>query len=267
MAKFRRKFTRKKRFGKKRSFRKKRGGKGLARIVKKLVRRQMETKTFQEYQNTTKVYASNHASYAASVIPVTPFGTYVDIQQGLGQGGRIGNRIDLVSLRFSGILTPRPYNATFNTAPSPKNVIMWVFGDKDIPTNLPTQGTDFLQLGNGSQGLTNTLTDMMAPVNLDRYRLWKRKVLKVGFASYGGTGVNAGYQSYTNNDYHLNRRVSLNVMPYAIKKVHYDDNDVNPMTRGVFVIFQVLNADGTSAGATNEAMDLTYTISAKYKDA
>lgn len=44
-------------------------------------------------------------------------------------------------------------------------------------------------MGGSSTGLSNTLTDTIAPVNNDDYRLLFRKVYKIGFVDNFGIGV------------------------------------------------------------------------------
>lgn len=246
----------------------KRRGPGLKRVVKTLIRRSQETKHFQFYDSNNAIYVSSHASYAGSVIPLTPYNGYLAIQQGTGQGGRIGNVINMTRLNFQFILNPNPYAVGTNGVPQPRDIILWIFSDKLNPTSLPVQGADFLQLGNTSQGLTNTITDEMAPWNSDAYLVHKRIRYKLGYSEYtAGTGAAANSGFYANNDYKISVKRSINILKYAVKRVKYNDNSSTPTTRGVYAIFQAVANDGQQIANTGIPAAYGFILDCKYKDA
>lgn len=252
------------RFAKKRAPKSK---KALTKLVRSVVRRQTETKTVQIYDAQNSVYPSNSAGYAASIIPLTPFAGYLAITQGTGQGQRIGNTIQLMQVKLSFVLTPNAYDVVTNATPTPIDVIMWMFYDKENPAALPVQGADFLQFGNTSAPLLNTLTDEMAPVNTDRYVLIKRRVFKVGYAVAGGTGINVARQSFANNDYKFAVKRSYNITKHCIKRVKFNDNNATPSTRGVYCIFQAVRPDGNTIAATQIPCNVGVIMTCSYKDA
>lgn len=263
-----RKFTRKKRvFKRKRSFRKRKGLGGLKKLVKKAIWRSQETKTCQVYGSSRVIYNSTHGSYAGSVFPVSPFAGFGSVTQGTGQGQRIGNRIKLTGASLKFVITPLNYNGVTNTTPQPIDVILWMFYDKEVPSQLPVQGNDFLQLGGAAQALTGTVMDEIAPVNTDQYVLAMRKVYKVGYAVDAGTGAVAGSQNYANNDYKFAVKRSVNLLKHLIKTVKYDDNNATPTTRGMYCIFEAVKPTGSATAALLEPAMVSIMMDYKYKDA
>ena len=243
----------------------------VTKTVKKYVARQIarniENKTYSMYFPTQPVYPSNHANFQAQINPLTPYASYMNIVQGTSQGTRIGNEIKIKKLVFNFVLSPTSYDTVANNQPSPSEVILWIFYDKLNDTQIPTIGNDFLQLGGSAVALTNTLMDVGAPVNTDRYRVLSRRVYKVGFSAYSGTGTLPIYQSFTNNDYKLNVRKSINLMPYIVKNVKFNDNNATPTTRGLFYVFQAVRAAGGPYGNTYMPVNAAVTVDMQYEDA
>jgi len=236
-------------------------------IVKKAIARNVENKTNNYLSTGTSIYPSNSASFLSSIIPLSPYPAFIDIDQGPAQGERIGNKIKIKSLRLKGVMYPRGYSATNNLTPQPVQVIFWLLYDKQNSTIIPAPGADFLQFGNASIALQNDLVDCWAPVNTDRYRVLKKKVFKLGFADYSGTGTNVVSQSYTNNDFSLNKTFSINLTDYVIENVKFNDNNTSPTTRGLFWMFTAVNALGTNMSATTIPASMQWNLSCDYEDA
>lgn len=252
---------------------KKKGRASVPKLVKEFVKasisRKQENKTQEFYDASVALSRYGHANFIATNIrPVSPFGSNLSIIQGTSQGARIGNQITCKRLMFRGTIIPNTYNVTTNPVPKPQMVVMWILYDREVPTTDPVIGTDFLQLGGSTQALTNTLTDVTAPLNNDRYRLLTKRVFKVGYASYGGTGTQAAAQSFTNNDYKLNCMFRINLTKYMIKKIKFNDNNATPTSRGLFYVIQPVNADGSlGTAATDIPCYLSYTLEIDYEDA
>lgn len=240
----------------------------FARNVRRVLHREMEKKTSQYRQVDKALYGYNATgtAWADSIFPVTPFGASLIINQGVGDGGRVGNRIKITHLRFKGVVVPLAYNATSNVTPEPQYVKMWLFYDKENPTILPTPGSDFLQDGSTSTALTGTVSDVFAPVNSDRWVVKHEQVFKLGFAGYSGTGVNAGFQSFANNDFSLACEFDIDVMPMIPKTYIYDDNSAIPETRGLFCAMEVVNCYGSQNGAATIKAEMHWQLDMKYTD-
>jgi len=211
-------------------------------IVKRAVARNIENKTYSTYFSNQPIYPSTHVNFQSSINPVSPFSGYMNIVQGITQGTRIGNTIKIKALNFKYVLCPTPYNPVTNSQPSPTEVILWIFYDKSNPVNLPTMGSDFLQLGGSATPLQNSLIDCTAPINTDRYKVVYRKIHKLGYSTFSGSGGNPSAGNYANNDYKISIKGSVNLMPYIVKNVKFNDNNPTPTTRGLFAVFQAVRS-------------------------
>lgn len=238
-------------------------------MIKRELSRNIENKTFQYLGTGHDILPCTSPGFDGQIIPVAPSATYLQIQQGLGQGSRIGNKIKIKNLKMDGVLFPLGYNAVSNLTPAPIQVKMWVFYDKEEPNALPTpQGSaDFLQFGSSALALQNELFDHTMPVNLDRYRVLTTRTYKLGYASYGGTGAQPQQGNFANNDFKLNCRVRVNLTKYAIKTVLFRDNNSNPTTRGLYVMFEPVYANGNPIGSTQIPARFEYMLTVDYEDA
>jgi len=246
----------------------------VKKMIKREIARNIENKTFQVFDdNFDIVPSSNAAAFDSQVIPVTPYnGAYLTIAQGLGQGQRIGNRIKVKKLTFDAIIYPKAYNASTNPTPAPCQIKFWFFYDKEEPQSIPTPQAsgDFLQFGSTALPLGNRLFDHMAPVNTDRYRVLTTRTVKVGYAEYGGTGATGSLPTQgnlSNNDFKLNARIHVDLMPYIVKDVVFRDTATAPTTRGVYMMAQPVLANGAAMAATVIPAEMNFMQSITYEDA
>lgn len=239
----------------------------VAKTVRKVLEQQAEKKKSQYTETDKLLYAYNAgAPWTSGIFPVTPYGASLQISQGVGDGGRVGNRIKISKLRFKGMIVPTGYNATSNSAPEPQFVKMWLLYDKEAPNTIPAPGTDFLQAASSSNALTGTASDMFARVNTDRWVVKYEKVFKMGFATYGGTGTSPAFQSLTNNDFKLSNEFDIDLMPYIAKHVTYDDNTSIPETRGLFCVMEVVNIYGNTNPAASIKAEMHFQLDMEYTD-
>lgn len=238
----------------------------LAKTVRRIIQQQAEKKRVQFTQEDKLLYAYNSASWGASIFPVTPYGASLTVNQGVGDGSRVGNRIKLAKLRFKGMVVPTGYNATTNPNPVPVVVKMWLLYDKENPNIISVPGSDFLQNGNSSSPLSGTIPDAFATVNSDRWVVKAEKTFKLGFAAYGGTGTQPAFQSTTNNDFKLMHEFDMDVLPLVPKTVVYDDNTSIPETRGLFCVIEVLNIFGSQLPVAGALAEMHYQLEMEYTD-
>lgn len=238
-------------------------------IVKREIARNIENKVIEAYYDGNALYTYGHANWVTqNVFPVCPYATVMSIAQGANQQQRIGNQIKTKKLIFSGCLFPNFYNVTTNPIPKPLEVVMWIIYDREAPSIDPVPGTDFIQLGSTTSALVGNLSDILCDVNNDRYRLVARKVLKLGYANYGGTGTQVAGQAFANNDFKLNQRFRFDLTKHYPKIVKYNDNYTSPTSRGLFCVIQPVPADGTVATpATALPCYISYALSYQYEDA
>lgn len=238
-------------------------------IVKKAIAANVENKTDQFFSPTSNIYVSTSGSFVSSIIPCSPYTGYLSILQSGAQGGRIGNRIKIKNLAIKGTIFPTQYNGTTNLIPQPVQVILWFFYKRDNPRTIPTTMTGFLQDGDTARDLDNNLTDVWSRVNGDVYRLLTKRVFKLGYSNYttSSAGVQAGSNSFTNNDFKLNCNFKVNLTKYAVKNVKFNDSTTQPFTRGIYCLPQVVAASGGQLPSSQIMAQMAYELSISYEDA
>lgn len=243
--------------------------------VKKMVRRELarniENKHSQAVNlNTNLLGCANPAFASNNILCLSPNSTMNPIAQSVGVNGRTGNRIKIKNLTFKGVIWPLPYSASLNAFPRPQQVKLFIFSVKDQPTTFPTitdAAGSFFEFGNGTSNLYDDLVSDIAKVNTDKYTLHTTRTFKVGYAASEGTGVSLGQQAYTNNDFKLNCKFSINITKYCVKNVIYRDNNSDPSTRSVFAMFVPMDADGGSIGPSAYRAAMSYYVDLNYEDA
>ena len=95
-----------------------------------------------------------------------------------------------------------------------------------------------------------------------------KRVHKVGYNEFsGGSGTNPAAGYYSNNDYKMNVTGSINLMPYIIKNVKFNDAAATPTTRGLFIVFQAVKATVGSYASTQVPCMAVVTSDMEYEDA
>lgn len=237
-------------------------------VVKKQISRNIETKTTMCFLQDQAIYSSSNTSFFINPIPMTPYASgFNPIVQGTGQGDRIGNQITLTKLRFKGNIYPAAYNAISNGTPQPSYVIFWFYKYRATPTITQVPDNEFLQYGNTSRGLSNSLTDRWAPINKDKVILLGRKVYKVGFASFNqSTGSLGNLGNVANNDFKLVADFSIDLLKWAPKKVTYNDNSSTPTSDVICCMPQAVASVG-NYNSSSIPVFMDYIIECEYKDA
>lgn len=260
-------YGKKKRTYKRKSYAPKR--KALKRVIRKEITRAAEKKTIQAFNYGRTIYVSGSANFPQNVIDLGPSSSMV-INQGTGQGSRIGNKIQTQSLKMRGTITPLCWNTTTNPNPRPLQVKMVFFYDKSDPNALPAVGTNFFQDGNSFKGFQDDLVDMWAPFNTDRYRICATRTFKLGYAAYGGTASSAAnqtaHQVFANNDFKYNCNFNIDLTKMYPKKVIYNDTGGSPTSRGLFVLFYFAAADGSFLTNTWEMCSAQWMQTYTYTD-
>lgn len=243
-------------------------GKSLKAMVDRAVNRTEEKKESNVYSfNTPLPSTGNGPAWTSSSISIAPSSTGFVIPQGTGQGNRIGNRITTKRAFVKGILHQNAYNASNNVQPVPVQIRMLIFKDKFNKSGQPSAvSLDLFQTGSTSIGPANDLADIILDVNKDRYQVYYDKVMKLGFAAYGGDGSLAIFQSFTNNDFSLNCEFKVDITNYLPKQIHYNDAGAAPMNDNLWMIFIPAIANGTALPATSTLLNMSWSASYEYTD-
>lgn len=242
--------------------------KNVKAIVKKAVVGNLEHKK-KEYSATRTIFPYLGAQ-DTNVFPLSPFASYLDIQQGTGDGARVGNQIKILKGTVTFTLWPFNYNVATNAVPIPQDVMFVIFYDKNDDTNIPTPSAngDFYQNNNTTAGFSGNLTDLTRWINLDRYTVVYKKLFKLGFAINQVNGADANNAQWSNNDYKLNvMNHTVDYTKHLIKHVKFNDNNSNPTTRGLFGMFITVPCNGAQFGSAQVPSTFTYQSRLIYTDA
>jgi len=260
----------KRRAVKRRPLRRRKAPVAIKKLVRREIARNVENKDTSKFNLSVPIRSVAHGSFASQVFQLNPSAAAMNINQGTGQGGRVGNVIKLKKLTLKGTIVPQPYSAGSNPTPQPVQVKVWIFYDKlATPHALlnPYAAGDFFQYGGSVANFQNDLADTWLPVNEDRYKVFATRTMKVGVANSNGTGASADSQFWTNNDFKLNSNFSFNLLPYAIKTQKYNDNTADPSCRGLYVMFVPSYAGGGPVDNAATVANVAYVINCEYEDA
>lgn len=266
MAVRRQKLTRRK-LHKKRNYNKKKAApKRLRKMIKRTVQRMAEKKQVDLYQAGRLLTQNGNPNWPIyNCFPVSPYVGYLTIQQGVSQSGRIGNKVAVSSLTIKGVIYASEYDIGANPTPKPKYVKLWLYSSKVSPVVIEVPDSSWFQLGGTTQGFTNSLTDMFAETNTDRWTVHKTRIFKVGFASYSGGGGTSASEFNANNDFKLSCPFSFNCTKMIPHIMTFDDNNASPTSRLLMCAIQPVNADGTTPSGAFP-LQMSYTNVIKFTD-
>lgn len=270
MPAFRRKSYKRRSVSRKRTYKRKSYAKRspMKKMVRREIRRAQETKTSEYYNAGLGLWSSVDGNFSSNnIFPVHVDGANLQVPQGTGQGGRIGNEITIKKLTFSGHIVPEIYNAVYNPTPAPVHVKMWIFYDKANNISIPAPITNFFQSGSASRGFQNDLMDHMSPPNADRYAVLATKTMKVGFADNTGTGSVGAQAYFANNDYKMTASFRFDLTKHIPKLCRFNDGTNTPTTRGLYCMIQPVYAIGTAIPAGIRTAVVQYVRTVDYTDA
>lgn len=264
---------------KRRIYRKSKSTKGMVRLIKKVMSRNIENKMRQN-GGIAQISPTTGAGFQTNdIIPLTPYyeaglsiAQNLDITQGTGVSNRCGNSIKTKSGYFRAVLYPAPYNATLNPNPRPVLVTQWIFKLKSGVTDstgsvLSVLINNWFKDQNSQIGLQNSLSDMVLKCNPDYINLLSRKVYKLGYAADAGTGAVPANQSYANNDYKHNHIIRMPMTKYLRKNIRYSDNNAQPLTATTWTVFTVAYADGSNMPSTHVPAYINWEYDYQFEDA
>lgn len=234
--------------------------------MKKEISRNVENKTVQTVNLNRALYSTPSTQFVTeNTFAVSPNAVTMPINQGTGQGARIGNRIKTKKLTFKGTIVPIGTSAT-NVSPRPIQARIMILYDKQDPNNVPNVSSNLYQLGGTESGPRNDLVDMWAPLNTDVYTVVAQRTIKLGFSQYDPSMASAsGY--WSNNDFKLNQNFSFNLTKHYLKSVKYNDNNSQPTTRGLYCSIVLAWADGSAIPAQTIPCGMQYVLDYTYEDA
>lgn len=242
--------------------------KPLKLAIQRVVARNEEKKTNNYYSIGNPMVGSSNSGWANGCIPVSPNATGFIINQGTGQGQRVGNQIKVKQMRLKIIFTARAYNLSTNPTPMPFQVRCLLLKDKLGPCATPTNLTsELFQSSSTSIGPLNDLVDMILPINKDRYQVYYDTTVKVGPQFYTGTGSAPDTGNGSSNDFMYNPELNIDCSKFLPSKIQFDDTSSNPTSHGLWLLMIPTNANGSPIGAGWVVGDYNYSAELDYTDA
>jgi hypothetical protein len=240
---------------------------GVKDYVKRAIHTTVENKCVQI--NASGPFGNVNESPDFNAYPMCPLTGFWTINQGVGQGARIGNIIKTRKVYLNYVLRPLPYSATTNPQPNPCEVQLMLGYVKNTPCFNPVSGDiSFLfQSGSSSAGPIGTLRDIVSVINKDYWVIKKRWTHKVGYAAMEGTGANPGNQFQANNDFKLNHVARIDITKHIPKTHVFNDGSSSTNTRNLFLMYYAVAADGGTYGANGQVANIEFWIDFHYEDA
>lgn len=229
----------------------------FARKVKTVVNKMAETKVVNTVYTSKAVYnVLNSANFQGSILIVGPGASspsMFQIAQGVGQGGRIGNKITTVKCMVRGDVRINTYTTnTNNYNPVPGYVTLWIvklkpFLDDDVATLKAVIDGSFFQSGSGSVAMSGTLADLYRQVNTQQITVLKRRTWKIG-TSYvpggaGGTNGDLSNQYWANNDFKQTSMFRMDITKCLPKTLLFNDTNDNFVNRHSYMFFTFVRTD------------------------
>lgn len=233
--------------------------------VKAVISKMAENKV-SNFKTTLNLRSYSTTAYDTTIVPCTPFTSFLSIPQGTAQGERVGNGLRVKKLKISGVLRALPYQGLNNVDPCPVYVKLVFATRKDAPMEIVSGLGDLLQFGGSAESPGTAVVNLTRPYNRDEWTIHTTRTFKVGFAVYEGTSQNLTAQSYANNDFKFNQIVSVDLTKYCVKNVKFDDNTVNPTTRNIVMYPLVYRADNLTALPADEMVAFDYNLDFEYED-
>jgi len=221
----------------------------FAKKVKQVINRMAEEKQAANFGGgqQIQVFDASSSPPQSSIIDITS--CLYSIGQGAGQGERIGNRISLCKFNFKGYITFNPSGSTV-----PLYVKMIVFKQK-LDGNSPDMSR-MLHNGNTDIAPTNTLRDILIPLNNDYYTIFATRTFKLSNTNITNNG---------NNDFSLTKFFNINMLKHC-KNVVYSDSLTDPTNKKFYVGFLAGFNDGTVVPVSTNIALLNFETIVKYRD-
>lgn len=256
----------------------------LRRPVRQAVQRQVlglaEKKT-QGYGGAVDVHATNGISWVSqNIIPLTPYSGYLQIQQGVKNGERLGNKVKLSKFKLRLSVLPRIYSATNNPCPRPVILKVWLVTMKEgAGTTKEDLGTiaasNWLQAASGLNiALSGSMIDLVYPYNTEALTIHKAWEFKIGrmTMTWGDTGgapagsQMAGNSYFANNDFKSYGHMSVDITKYLPKNWTWDENLTYYNGKPYYVVFDCVPADGVPLFDGESIVRVHYRLDCKYTD-
>lgn len=251
---------------------KKANNKVFATKVKNVVKKMAETKIATTVQYDEESIILPDITTSPPQAPTTIYDLteiWDTIEQGAGQGDRIGCKINPTKFTFKGYITlssDKPGDKV------PMVIRMLILRKKNTvdPDQYPSpyNVADLFQFGNTVIAPQNKILDSVRDINKNDWILYASRTFKMGGQTYDASGNALN----PNNGFVPMKKFSINLLKHCKKIVYQDDNPAsapNPVQNHRFImLFVGGRADGEPLTNTvfQSGFDFSGLIEGRYKD-
>jgi len=246
---------------------KKTAKKDKALATKAYVKRIIDSRIEDKEQNFDNVidFAGYFLNTSLDAVFLGPDPSSYLIAQGTGQGDRLGNVIKVKKCILKYYLTPIKQNDALNPLPVPQLVRVWIGNIRSNLAEIPNATTiaELYAGGNTSFPPNETVDDMMAPVNADKFIEKYTCVHKVGHAIY--SGALTPFSNFANNDFSESSFATVDCTKFFKSKLYFNDNNL-VTDSNLFMWMEAVNCDN-SQYLNGPTVKMVYNIQFVYEDA
>lgn len=247
----------------------------IKRVVRSVVSRQAEKKSVV-YSSTLSLgtLQPTTSSLIGNYIVITPsqssFG--YTIAKGTDDNQRIGNQINIKTLRHTFVCIVNPYNATTNTQQRPCYIRFYYFKSKwspvaDVATgNVCGTNANFFDNSSSDTGFSGALMDLTRKIQSQNYTYLCHRTFKIGNSQPPAAMATSSIQAnQTSNDFKMSMIGKVNLARFCKSKFTFNDaNQV--MNPWIHCLMQVMAADGSVISTTQSQVSIQSQIYCEYTD-
>ena len=247
----------------------------IKKYVNNTISKQIENKRYTTEVAETMASPANATNFqSGNMIQFTPSNgtnSLYTLIQGVGQGARSGNVVNLKNAVFRYIMYPLAYNAVSNPTPKPLIIQMYIFSVRRGVLGLTVAdawnifNTNIFANGSSSIGTLNNIYDLVSVPNNEVVHMHVRRTLKLG--ANAGVLQTGGNASFSNNDFNYTQYGKINITKYMPKRITFNDGDNNSTSKQLFCVICPYNVDGTTIPSTGFPCAIFYGVDIEYEDA
>ena len=234
--------------------------KAVKSYVKRAIHTNIENKLWIRFANSETITTA--AASNPEYINLVPFPS-----QGTTQYTRTGNKIKIMKAYIKGFVNLLPYSSTLNPKVGPIYVKMWLCRYKELncaDISLTSISTNFFEGLSGSTSFQGNMLDMSLTNNKDDWIIYKTKTFELGGTSYVPGGLSTQPLIAADNSRYT-KPFYFSFGKHLRKQLQFDANGNPPTNTNLFLVTQVVYADGTATAV--DAAKYHYTIRAEFEDA
>lgn len=232
-------------------------------MLKSLVRTAIQSQTEVKQWS---LYGANQAMQTGNAGAIYPFQLYIapQLSQGLGDGQRVGDEVNIKSGKMTLFVNLLPYNATTNPNPCPFWVRVWIVSYKKQQTN-SIAATDilssFFRVPTTSLSFQSNMLDMALEVNRESWTVHSERLIRVGSTAPSTTGPVSSGSYFDSSVASVNLDFTLPLRGPLV----FNDGGTTASNKNLWLLMQTVPMNGTNNSSYFSA-ECHYNISFDYTD-